>query len=286
MNVDGPRDEETGRAAHGGAARRQVRAGAAGQRAHGGEEWKAARAGMEWRIAEGQVHLWRASLDLPSDRVKDLERFLSPDELNRAKRFVVRSARDRYTVARAVLRNILSRYLSAAPADLRFSYTEFGKPGLAHPSSSVGFNVSHSHNLAVYALTTGGPVGVDVEYLYRRAIMDRLKIAHRVFSDREYNELATTPSYRRDRAFLACWTRKEAFVKAIGQGLSCPLDQFDVTVDPDDPPRLLATHWDAADAERWSMVSVDPGPDYIGALALTGQNPQITRWQWDHDRTE
>lgn len=247
--------------------------------------WQAAPAEPfgERQPAEGEIHVWRADLDLPRDRVGALERFLAADELGRAKRFLVRSARDRYTVARAVLRNLLSRYVSTAPADLRFRYTEYGKPELAHPATSIRFNVSHSHGLAVYAVTAGVPVGIDVEYLHRRATMDRLKIAHRVFSDREYNELASMPRYRRDEAFLACWTRKEAFVKAIGQGLSCPLDQFDVSVDPADPPDLRATHWDPLEAGRWSMSSVDPGPDYIGALAVPARNPKITRWQWDHD---
>lgn len=250
--------------------------------------WRAAPAEPfgERQPAEGEIHVWRAALDLPKDRVGELERFLAADELGRAKRFLVRSARDRYTVARAVLRNLLSRYVSAAPADLRFYYTEYGKPELAHPATPIRFNVSHSHGLAVYAVTAEVPVGIDVEYLHRRATMDRLKVAHRVFSDREYNELASMPSYRRDEAFLACWTRKEAFVKAIGQGLSCPLDQFDVTVDPSDPPELRATQWDPLEADRWSMASVDPGPDYIGALAVPDLNLKITRWQWDHDQVD
>lgn len=238
------------------------------------------------RLAPGQVHLWRASLDLPSGRVRDLERFLSPDELARAKRFVVRGARERYTTARAVLRNILARYVSAPPDDLRFSYTEHGKPDLVHPATSLQFNVSHSHDLAVYALTTGQPLGVDVEYLHRRAIVDRLKIAHRFFSDREYNALASLPRYRRDQAFLVCWTRKEAFVKAIGQGLSCPLDQFDVTVDPGDPAELLATRWDVLEAQRWSMTGIDPGPDYVGAMVVKTRDVRLSFWQWDHEQFE
>lgn len=248
--------------------------------------WRTAPSGAAWRLDPGQIHLWRASLDLPPARVRELERFLSPDELARAKRFVARSVRGRYTTARAVLRNILARYVSATPEDLRFSYTEYGKPDLAHPATSIRFNVSHSHDLAVYALTTGQSVGVDVEYLHRRAIVDRLKIAYRFFSDREYNALASMPPWRRDQAFLACWTRKEAVVKAIGQGLSCPLDQFDVTVDPGDPAELLATRWDVSDAQHWSMASVDPGPDYIGAMAVKNRDIRLCFWQWDHAQFE
>ena len=248
--------------------------------------WLTAPSDAAWRLAPGQVHLWRASLDLPPGQTRALARFLSADERERANRFVVRSARDRYTIARAVLRNILARYVSEAPADLRFGYAEHGKPHLAHPHTSIRFNVSHSHDLAVYALTSDQPVGVDVEYLYRRKIVDRLRIAYRFFSDREYNTLAAMPPYQRDRAFLACWTRKEAFVKAIGQGLTCPLDQFDVTVDPNGPAELLATRWDVYYAQRWTMTNIDPGPDYIGTLAVENRDVRLNFWQWDHGQFE
>ncbi len=240
----------------------------------------------EVQIPDDAVHLWRASLDLPAERTHALVRYLSPDERARAERFVVNGVRDRYITARAVLRNLLSRYVSEPPSDLRFRYAEHGKPDLAHPATSIRFNVSHSHDLAVYALTTNRSVGVDVEYLHRRSIMDRMKIAHRLFSSMEYVALEALPRDRRNGAFLACWTRKEAFVKAIGQGLTCPLDQFDVTVDPDEPAGLLATRWDASDAQRWSMVSIDPGPEYIGAFAVEGQDLRLTCWQWDHDRCD
>ncbi len=248
--------------------------------------WQTAPAETAWRLSTGQVHLWRAALDLPPDQVHALERFLAPDELSRAKRFVVRRVRDRYTTARAVLRNILAQYVAVNAADLRFSYTRHGKPDLAHPATSVRFNVSHSHDLAVYALTSDLPLGVDVEYLHRRSIADRLRIARRLFSDREYTALAGMPQHRRDRAFLACWTRKEAFVKAIGQGLSCPLDQFDVTIEHDGPAELLATRWDIAEARRWSMTGIDPGPDYIGALAVKHRDIRLAFWQWDNAQFE
>jgi len=250
------------------------------------ESWLPAGPGTPWRVSEGRVHVWRADLDLPPERTREMERLLSPDERLRAERFVVDGVRDRFVVARSVLRNLLSRYVSVPPSDLRFSYTEHGKPDLAHPASTIRFNVSHSQGLAVYAVVANRSVGIDVEYLYRRAIMDRLKLAHRLFSDREYNTLAAMPRSRRDHAFLACWTRKEAFVKAIGQGLSCPLDQFDVTVEPDDPAELLATRWDPLDAERWTMTSIDPGPDYVGALAVWGKDLELSCWQWNHDQFE
>ncbi len=94
------------------------------------------------------------------------------------------------------------------------------------------------------------------------------------------------PESKQDRAFLACWTRKEAFIKAIGQGLSCPLDQFDVTVDPDGPAALLATRWDARDAGRWEMAALDPGGDYIGALAVEGAHKQVQCWTWNSKAIE
>ena len=251
-----------------------------------GGKWSIVSPEAEWRLSSDQVHLWRASLDLPPERTRALERYLSPDERARAKRFVVHGVRDRFITARAVLRNLLSRYVSEPPSSLRFRYAEHGKPDLAHPATSIRFNVTHSHGLAVYALSTNRSIGIDVEYLHRRSIVDRMKIAHRLFSSSEYAALEVLPRGRRDHAFLACWTRKEAFIKAIGQGLSFPLDQFDVTVDPNDPAELLATRWDASDADRWSMASIDPGPDYIGALAVEGKDLRLTCWQWDHDRFE
>ncbi len=252
----------------------------------GDGNWLAAPSGTRWRLSEDKVHLWRANLVLPASRIRALESVISSDERARAARFVVDRARNRYIIARAVLRNILARYVSCGPEDLRFSYAEHGKPALEYPATSIEFNVSHSHDLALYALTSDHPVGVDLEYLFRRSTVDRLKIAHRFFSDREYNTLASLPRNRRDHAFLACWTRKEAFVKAIGQGLSCPLDQFDVTVDPDDTAELLATRWDPSDVARWTMASIDPGPDYVGALAVKGIGVRFDRWQWDHEQFE
>jgi 4'-phosphopantetheinyl transferase len=230
--------------------------------------------------APGDIHIWQASLAQPISLIEALEQVLSPDERDRAFRFRRDIIRHRFIVARGVLRHILGRYVSKPPQDITFQYAEYGKPELGSPVGSLQFNVSHSHDMALYAFTRHHPIGVDVEYLNRRSVMDRMKIARRFFSVAEYKALSALPESKQDSAFLTCWTRKEAFIKAIGQGLSCPLDQFDVAVDPDAPAALLATRWDAADAGRWAMTALDPGENYIGALVVEGECTHMKNWTW------
>lgn len=226
------------------------------------------------------IHIWQVSLAQPVQRISELERVLSPDERERAARFRRDIIRHRFIVARGALRYLLGAYTGRPPEDVAFQYAEYGKPELPPPDAALQFNVSHSHDLALYAFTMHRPVGIDVEYLNRRSVMDRMKIARRFFSDAEYAALSALPERDQDRAFLACWTRKEAFIKAIGQGLSCPLDQFDVTVDPDAQAALLATRWDAADAARWAMAALNPGGGYIGALAVEGTYNRLKCRTW------
>jgi 4'-phosphopantetheinyl transferase len=233
--------------------------------------------------APGDIHVWQASLVQPASLLQGLEQVLSPDERGRVSRFRRDIIRHRFIVARGVLRHILGRYVSRPPQKIVFQYAEYGKPELGPPDMTLQFNVSHSHDLALYAFTRNHSIGVDIEYVNRRSVMDRMKIARRFFSDMEYDALCALPQSKQDRAFLACWTRKEAFIKAIGQGLSCPLDQFDVTVDPDRSAALLSTRWDAAEAARWTMVALDPGGDYIGALAVEREYKQVQYWTW-HDK--
>ena len=232
--------------------------------------------------ASGEIHVWQAPLIQPSVLLHTLEQNLSPDEQSRAMRFRREIIRHRFIVARGVLRDILGRYTSRSPRHITFQYAEYGKPELGPPDATLQFNVSHSHDLALYAVTRHHPIGVDVEYLNRRSVMDRMKIARRFFSKAEYDALCALPQSSQDRAFLTCWTRKEAFIKAIGQGLSCPLDQFDVTVNPDAPAVLLATRWDAAEAARWTMAALAPGGAYIGALAVEGACKEIACWTWNN----
>jgi 4'-phosphopantetheinyl transferase len=225
--------------------------------------------------------VWRASLDLPAPRIQALQHDLSEEELQRAERFHFQRHRGRFIAARGLLRTILGRYLKTDPGLLRFRYGPRGKPELGGEAGRSGlcFNISHSHGLALFAVTYGREVGVDVERI--RSDLDGEKIAERFFSPREAAALRRLPAEVRQEAFFACWTRKEAYLKAIGEGIALRLDQFDVSVSPGDPATLLSIHGDRAEASHWSLKALDPGPGYMGALAVKGDGWEPRCWRWE-----
>jgi 4'-phosphopantetheinyl transferase len=229
-------------------------------------------------LAPDQVHVWRASLDDLGSRAARLAAVLSEDEARRAARFLVEQARLRFVVGRAVLRDILSRYLHVTPTALRFEYGAEGKPALAEPYCSLHFNVSHSGPLALYAVTRGRLVGVDLEET--RPIPDAEQVAERFFSPAERAALRAMPEGQRRHAFYACWTRKEALVKALGGGLSIPLDAFDVSVEPEGPARLLGYRVTPPGMSAWSLQTLAPGHGFAAAICVEGRDWQLTRWQW------
>ena len=240
--------------------------------------WRSSPAGLMPSGAE--VHVWRAFLDPDASCLEHLQRSLSVDELQRAARFHFPRDRRRYTVARGVLRNILGRYLGRPPSELRFRYSAHGKPALAGAFADAGlrFNVSHSHEMALFAVTSGREVGVDIEYLGREIRGE--EIAEHFFSAHERANLRALPAEMKHQAFFNCWTRKEAYIKAHGEGLSLPLDQFDVSLAPGEPAALLATRGDPQEALRWSLQTLAPGSGYVAALAVEGQGWQLTCWHW------
>ena len=234
----------------------------------------------ELTLSRAEVHVWRADLDPSASCVERLQYILSADELQRAARFHFPQDRRRFTVARGVLRDILGRYLGVPPSALGFRYNAYGKPALADVADEEGlrFNISHSDEMALFAVTCGREVGVDIEHL-RTAIACE-DIAEHFFSARERAGLRALPAEVKHRAFFNCWTRKEAYIKAHGEGLSLPLDQFDVSLAPGEPAALLATRSDPREALRWSLRVLTPGPDYVAAVAVEGQGWNLTCWQW------
>lgn len=231
-------------------------------------------------LTEGEVHLWKACLSVSAGRLEHLRSILSDEEHERADRFVIHLVRDRFIAARGALRDILSRYLGRPAPAVRFAYAEYGKPELADDHTGLSFNLSHTRDMALYAIAKNRRIGVDIECLDRPVYNDRLKLAERFFSETEHRTLRTLPEDRQDAAFLRCWTRKEAFVKAIGDGLACPLNEFDVTLTESEPPALTATRWDPLEAVRWSMISLTPEKGYIAAAVVEGPLPRFSMWQW------
>lgn len=231
-------------------------------------------------LGNNRVHVWCASLDLPAPQVSSLQRTLSTDELTRAERYYLRQVRGRFVVARGLLRAILSRYLGMAAGHLRFRYGPNGKPKLDKKTGgeSLRFNVTHSQGLALYAIARDREVGIDVEYILPDLAGE--EIAERFFSPREVAALRALPVELQPEAFFNCWARKEAYIKAKGAGLSLPLDQFDVSLAPEEPVALLSTRGDSLEAARWALRALDTGPDYAAALAVEGHGWQLKCWQW------
>ena len=235
-------------------------------------------------LGRDEVHVWRASLDPPASKAQTLQSTLATDELERAERYHFQRDRRRFIVARGVLRAILGRYTGMEPLQLRFCYGFRGKPMLAreHGTSSLRFNVSHSCDLALYAVTRDRKVGIDLERIQPDLTGEEL--AERFFSPREVAILRALPRDEQPQAFLSCWTRKEAYIKARGDGLALPLDRFDVSFGPGEPAALLGVKGDPQEAARWSLQELEPGPGYVAALAVEGHDWQLRCWQWTHAR--
>jgi 4'-phosphopantetheinyl transferase len=211
-----------------------------------------------------EIHVWRASLDRPAAAVSTLGALLSPAELERAQRMRIDQVRNRFVVGRGLLRTLLGRYVGAPPRELELAYGEFGKPFLIH--GGPRFNLSHSGGVALFAFSSSAEVGVDVEPANRK--VEPLRIAGRFFSPSEVQTLRSLPQASQARAFLTCWTRKEAFIKARGDGLGLALDSFDVTLAPSEPPAVTRTAWSAAEPAEWQLEDLsDAAAGTVAAVA-------------------
>lgn len=228
----------------------------------------------------GSVHVWSVRLDPPPEVVERLGRSLSADEWERARRFRFERHQRQYVVGRGALRALLAAYLGTLPELIRFTYGPRGKPFLAPPLDAGGlfFNLSNSDELALVGLVHGVEIGVDVEYLKR--MPDCEVIAERFFSESERKVLRELPAARKEEAFFNCWTRKEAYLKAVGEGLAAPLDSFDVTLAPGEAPRMLTLKGNAERASRWFFRHLLPAPDYVGAVAIEGGDWAVETWSF------
>jgi 4'-phosphopantetheinyl transferase len=191
-------------------------------------------------------------------------------------RFHFEEDRRRHLIGRGVLRMLLGRYLDLAPQDVRFETAAAGKPYLASSQKQLQFNVSHSGEYVLMAIADGRAVGIDVEQIHDD--FDIRQVAAHFFSPNEQRDLEMLTGRARIEAFFACWTRKEAYVKARGAGLSFPLDQFDVSLRPGEPARLIATRPDPAEAMRWQISGLDVADGYKAALVLEGQGGMLRLW--------
>ena len=216
-------------------------------------------------LGEMQVQVWTGPLDLDEADHHQCESILSDDERDRANRFRFEKDRRHFVAARGILRHLLAEHVGLCPGDVTFAYGEKGKPAL---SGSVGpvFNVSHSHGVGAWVFSSAGIVGVDVEWVERRVDMDR--VGKRFFSTNEWASLERLPTAQRKACFFNCWTRKEAFVKALGEGLTFSLKAFDVSVG--EVATLSRLEGDL-NPSNWSLESFEPVEGYVGCVAYEGQ---------------
>lgn len=228
-------------------------------------------------LGPGEIHVWSVRLDPPAGEVERLGRFLSTDEWERANRFRFDKHRRQYVVGRGALRALLAAYVGGRPEAVRFRYGHRGKPFLESPApGDLQFNLSNSDELALVGFVRGPEIGVDIEFL--KPMPDCEQIAERFFSESERQVLRGVPGPRKEEAFFNCWTRKEAYLKAVGEGLAAPLDSFDVTLAPGDLPRMLTLEGDAERASRWFFHHLLPAEHYIGAVAIDGGEWAVKTW--------
>ncbi len=226
-----------------------------------------------------EVHVWLAEHEMFRSQIPDLHLLLNEEETKKAARFYFEKDRRRFTVTHGLLRKLLAGYTNLSPTQLSFQHNAYGKPELSTGSQKdvLHFNLSHSHDLIAYAFTYTRNVGIDIEHV--RTDIEYEQLTRRYFSPSENVELQSLPFSLRQKAFFSCWTRKEAYIKARGLGLSLALDIFDVTVRPDGPVKLLASRENAQETDRWLFASLPMSPEYAGTLIAEGHDWHMHCWQ-------
>jgi len=226
-------------------------------------------------LPPGALHIWRVSLDVPSGSPAHFSSVLSLEEQARAERFVFEHDRQHFQVARATLRLLLGRYLQISPHAVEFDAGPQKKPYLAKHLNPSGlqFNLSHSHGVALFAFAAGRQLGIDVEKI--RPDFASRDIAERYFAPKEIAELDALPPSEYTLGFFHCWTRKEAYIKARGEGLHLPLDSFSVSLTPRRPAKLRSV-----DSNAWSIYSFSPTEEYVAAVVVEGQGSTLKFFDW------
>jgi len=225
------------------------------------------------------VHIWQASLHIPAHQQERFTQMLSSDEIARAARFHFPLHREHYIAGRGLLREILGRYLNCLPETIRFSYNSFGKPALLASAAqeALQFNISHSNGVALFAFVRDADIGIDVQHT--NAVTDLLQAGAVVFSAGEMEVLSTLPQERRRAVFFQYWTRKEAYIKAVGGGFSLPLNGIDVGRLP--AGRVWQAEAPGAPFEQtdWNVWDFTACPGYAAAVAIQQENWKFSFYQ-------
>lgn len=238
---------------------------------------------FRFRLEKSKIHIWRADVRPSAPLLYRLKSTLCSDEVAAAQRFSFQKDQDRYITTRGVLRMLLGLYLRIDPRNVRFGYGPRGKPLLEGPSQdkNICFNISHSGDLALFAFSRNREVGVDVERI-RDDISDE-EISKRFFSAGERSRLRITPTQLQVQEFFRYWTCKEAYIKARGEGLHLPLNQFEVLIVPGDRLAKVRTEEESAADSQWYAQTLAPGAGYAGAVVAQGRAWECVCWDWTED---
>jgi 4'-phosphopantetheinyl transferase len=229
----------------------------------------------EFKLSLNQVDIWQADLNVSPQQLGQFQLTLSEDEQQRAQRFRFERDRSQYIAARGILRSLLGQYLGVHPAQLQFNYSNKGKPTLSpvHVTQPIQFNVSHSHQKALYGITLNHRVGIDLEYMRP---VEVLSLAQRFFSKQEFTQLTAVSPQQQQQVFFQLWTGKEAYLKATGEGLS-GLENIELSLDNiqgfdfNCPDKMLS---------KWSIIPLNINNQYVASLAVEGELLEYRCWQW------
>ncbi|MEQ8171002.1 MAG: 4'-phosphopantetheinyl transferase superfamily protein [Candidatus Eremiobacterota bacterium] len=230
------------------------------------------------KIENDEVHIWLASLDIDRISPECIEKILSEDEIKRAGKYYFEKDRNHFIACRYILRNILSLYLNIGAEKIKFSYNPYGKPSV--PGGEISFNLSNSYGLALYGITFDKEIGIDIEHIPEDFSWE--EIVKQFFSKKEIIELYRIPGDMRKKAFFNGWTRKEAYIKAKGMGLSIGLDSFDVSLIPGKAAELLEVRGKKEEKSRWLLKEILISNNYVAALAVEGYNLNFKYWKWNY----
>lgn len=239
-------------------------------------EWPGADASQLQR----EVHVWPVELQAPQGLIDCARSLLTEAEKERADHFRTPQSQNEFVLSRSILRTLLSHFLHSLPERVGITYSEHGKPRLADQSSRIRFNLCHSGQIAAYAVTWDCELGIDVEQSHPGSEME--EIAKRFFSPAERYEIGNLPEIQRATAFFSCWVRKEAYAKALGGGLSIPLNSFRVSAMPSSMRPLVSVRGDDAEAGEWTIQDFSPAPGYLGAIAFRNHERPICLHRSEH----
>lgn len=231
-------------------------------------------------LQDNEAHLWLVNINKSFRDLDYYTALLSPEEKKRSGRFHFSRDKNRNIITYAVLRLLISNYINIDPAQVMYKYNQYNKPEVANrKNSGLGFNLSHSGNYIIYAFSLRREVGIDIEQ--KREINYADSIVKRFCSEKEKTEYFSFPPEQRNEIFLCCWTRKEAYIKARGEGLNFQLNNFTVSLNPADPPALLDVSDEPFEKQKWSLYDIEVHNGYYSTLAAEGKNLILRFFKWD-----